>query len=344
VDYAAGVNPTFVTILDITGDGRNDMVVADFGTGNLDGAVVVLPGLAGGGFGPALSYGSGINPFALAVGDLNGDGILDIAIANAESSNLVSVMLGLPGGGFGPVANYPAVAVMESIAIGDLNGDGRMDLVVGSGSASANVLYGLAGGGFGPGTVIDTGGFSYVVAVADLNGDTRSDLVSTNGIAGVTVYYGLPGGSLGGRTDYDIPGDIEGLALGDVNGDGRPDIVTGAYFSNPNPVGGVSTLLNLPGGGFGLPTSYRNGREPRRWPSGTWTDGKPEIARPALTGTSCPWFRAARAGISSVALLWWRSPAGIALGNLNGDGRPDIAVPNGAFVAANRPRYHGYSG
>ena len=294
---------------------------------------MVLPGIAGGDFGPASSYGTGTNPIALAVGDLNGDGILDVAAPNSSSSNLVTVLLGLPGGGFGTVTSFPVGTSphsLNSIAIGDMDGDGRNDLIVGRLDDSATVLYGLAGGGFGPNTDFPTNGRSDVVAVADLNGDARLDLVSTND-SGVTVYYGLPGGSLGGRTDFVIPGDINGLALGDLNGDGRPDIVTGTYLTLPGILGSVATLLGLPGGGFGPPTTYQTGGGTSLVAIGDLdADGSPEIAGAGFDGNfvSVVWSRPGGGFLASPYYDGGASHFGIAVGDLNGDARPDIAVPN----------------
>ena len=343
IDYPTGGTGDLVRILDLTGDGVNDLVTNDYDGG----AIVVLPGLPGGGFGPALRYGSGFAPYSFAIGDLNGDGIRDIAAVNVSFivpgfGEFASVMLGLPGGGFGPVINYPAGVpgdTFESIAIGDLDGDGRKDLALGRANDRPVILYGLPGGGYGPPTLLDPSGSpysSYIVAVGDLNLDGRLDLAAAND-DGVVVYYGQPGGTMGGRTDYVVPGDVESVVFADLNGDGRLEIVMGAFLTIPPTLGSVVVLYNLPGGGFGPPVSYKAAL-------GAWLldvgdldgNGAPDIATAN--------FDVAAAGVVLNPVGGGATPYssggnfhfGVALGDLDGDTRPDIAVSNGTLTFPNQ--------
>jgi hypothetical protein len=157
-DYTAGNNPVFVTTADVTGDGRLDLVVANAGDPNnfpqVAGSVSILPGLVGGGFGARTDYGSGIFANSIAIGDLDGDGHLDLAVTDGSLTTMShvsvgSVMFGLPGGGFGAATTLPVVAppsgTLGSIAMGDLNGDGLQDLAVAA-TSSAIVLLQIAGG------------------------------------------------------------------------------------------------------------------------------------------------------------------------------------------------------
>jgi len=70
----------------------------------------------------------GNNPLSVAVGDLNGDGTLDLAVANA--SGKVSILLGTATGNFGAATNFDAGTTPASVALGDFNGDGKLDLAV----------------------------------------------------------------------------------------------------------------------------------------------------------------------------------------------------------------------
>src|SRR2546428_13621074 len=75
-------------------------------------------------FSPAVSYPVGVNPQAVVTGDFNGDGRLDLAVAN-QSSNTVSILLGNADGTFQPAQNFATGTGPQSPAVGDFNGDGR---------------------------------------------------------------------------------------------------------------------------------------------------------------------------------------------------------------------------
>ena len=93
----------------------------------------------------------------MAIGDVNGDGKPDLAVAN-YGSNTVSVLLGNGAGGFGAKTDFATGTGPHSVAIGDLNGDGKPDLAVANdGSNTVSVLLGNGAGGFGAKTDFATG-------------------------------------------------------------------------------------------------------------------------------------------------------------------------------------------
>ena len=126
------------------------------------------------------SVHAGSNPTSAAVGDFNGDGKLDLAVANAGSKN-VSVLLGNGDGTFKAPVNFGAPGP-QSVAVGDFNGDGKLDLAVanygGYGNvASVSVLFGNGNGTFQPAVeYISAGSNPSSLAVADFNGDGRFDM------------------------------------------------------------------------------------------------------------------------------------------------------------------------
>src|SRR5262249_60353602 len=116
---------------------------------------LVLLGIGKCALSAASPYSTGIGPFSVAIADLNGDGRLDLAVANygnpLSGVGTISVLLGSVGGGFQGQTQYPTLtgfAGAQSVAIGDLNGDSRLDLVVADASDKVPVLLVQAGGGF----------------------------------------------------------------------------------------------------------------------------------------------------------------------------------------------------
>lgn len=144
-------------------------------------AAVLPPAPALGFFGKAKSFATELRAYSMAVGDLNGDGIPDIAAANFISKS-VAVLFGNGDGSFGPVQNFAAGAGSNAVAIGKLNGDGLPDLAVtNQETGSVSVLLGNGSGGFGKPKRFAAGPAAGPLVIDDLNGDSRPDLVVDNG-------------------------------------------------------------------------------------------------------------------------------------------------------------------
>src|SRR5262249_10535590 len=134
---------------DVNGDGRLDLAVANYGgpPSFNDSNVSVLLGNGDGSFQPARNFAAGLLPVFLAAGDVNGDGLPDLAVAHGDGT--VSVLLGNGDGSFQPARNFGAGGYRGSVAIGDVNGDGVSDLAVASlESANVCVLLGNGDGSF----------------------------------------------------------------------------------------------------------------------------------------------------------------------------------------------------
>ena len=119
---------------------------------------------------------SAIAPQSVAVGDFNGDGKQDLAVANNYSKN-VSILLGDGTGNFSAATNFPVFDQLYSVGVGDFNGDGKQDLAtVNWVSDSVAILLGDGTGSFGAPTDFTVGDTPRSVAVGDFNGDGRQDL------------------------------------------------------------------------------------------------------------------------------------------------------------------------
>ncbi|TFH29142.1 MAG: VCBS repeat-containing protein [Deltaproteobacteria bacterium] len=139
VGYAAGSQPMSIAVGDLNGDGRPDLAVANYGSpdGSIQATASILlqdptdPGR----FLPATDYATGFRSISIAIGDLNGDGKADLAVANPVTTGPVgsiSILFQAPGtpGNFLPAVYYPGFFQPLSVAIGDLDGDGNADIVV----------------------------------------------------------------------------------------------------------------------------------------------------------------------------------------------------------------------
>src|SRR5262249_34999911 len=159
--------PYSVAVADVSGDGRQDLVVANYGPTTGGTTVSVLLGNGNGTFQAKQDFITGLHPHSVAIADLNGDGKRDLAGA---TQNGVSVLLGNGTGTFKAAQNFTAGG--RSVAIADVSGDSTPDLVVvNSGSNSVNILLGNGNGTFQAAQNFATGGFPQSVVVADLSRD-----------------------------------------------------------------------------------------------------------------------------------------------------------------------------
>ncbi|HEX4456665.1 MAG TPA: VCBS repeat-containing protein [Polyangia bacterium] len=233
IQLPAGYEGESTAIGDVTGDGRNDVVVGAWQSGvSVDGTVVfVFAQLPSGALDAPVMYAvvdsGALTPRSIALGDLDGDGRLDVAVARLAD---VGVLYQTAGGTLAPIV--PLTVTQggngeELVAIADFNGDGRADLVATGWAANGIDLWlqGADGTLAGPESFVCPHGGYDDIAVADFDGDGSSDLI----IAGPQATSGcLLQQSAGGFLPYvSLPysEDVEAIAGGDVDGDGRPDFV-----------------------------------------------------------------------------------------------------------------------
>ncbi|HEY4205727.1 MAG TPA: FG-GAP-like repeat-containing protein, partial [Puia sp.] len=239
VEFATGSTPFSVAIGDLDGDGRPDLAVADY----LPGTVSIFRNTSSAGsvsFAAKTDIPTLATPRYVTMGDIDGDGKPDLAIAN-ERSSAISVIRNTSTTGALSFATRVDLAVAgspTSIAIGDLDGDGKADLAVSNyGKESVGIIRNASSSGnISLSSAIDfpTGSSAYHVAIGDLNGDGKPDLA----VATTLSVYVYNNNSTSGNISlvnpwnyYDFPPYF--IALGDLDGDTKPDLVA-ANFTHSN--------------------------------------------------------------------------------------------------------------
>ncbi|PTL76167.1 FG-GAP-like repeat-containing protein [Vitiosangium sp. GDMCC 1.1324] len=246
-----GAWPSSAKGVDVDGDGQKEVVTLDRGSGYGTSGVSVLRGRGNGTFVMPSHMQSGTRPVALAMMDLDGDGLLDVASAN-ESSNNVSVLMGSGTGTFQTLTPVGVGTKPVALVAADVDGDGKQDLVTANEDGKdVSVLLGNKDGTFrGPVSVAVGSGPVSLVAI-DLDADGKPELVTANRATNdVRVLPNNGDGTFKAATAFATGTEPMALVAGDVDSDGKVDLVTANHGSRD-----VSVLL---GNGDGTFQAARN--------------------------------------------------------------------------------------
>lgn len=243
--------PRSVALGDVNGDQIVDLAAANYGATPFNSSVSVYIGIGDGTYQEQALYEVEVNPIAVEIADMNGDGASDLVVLNSHTAGFadeipatVSVLLNVGDGTFGPQAVSAPLAIEGQAALGedlevaDVNGDCHPDAV----AVTRHAIYVLTNDGagaltLGPNAVVGTGSFRSV-AVADLDGDGLLDIAGaiSSGLGGsVELYRNEGNGTFGLAEVLGLTGFTtrSGLALADADGDGDPDlaVTTGVAFT-----------------------------------------------------------------------------------------------------------------
>ena len=348
--YSTGPEPVAVALGDLSGDSKADLVVAHQGSSSIS----VRRGNGNGTFGIRLDYDVPASwaPRALALGDLDGDGHPDVAVANSPDDDStgpagLAVFRGYSNASFGSITSYPVGIKLSGVVMGDLDGDGDQDLVVTDEVANrASVLINAGSGSFMSPVHYGAGNGPLGVAIGDLNGDSKLDIATANHLSGsVTVLFGGGNGTFVTELELATAEDCRAVAIGLVDGDAIPDLVTANGSSRT-----ISVLKGLGGGRFAQPAAFPTAVAPTSVGIVLLNaDAQPDVAfgSTGLTEPGFPGFPpvgrsnlvGAMLGTAGetfdLPLLFGSSdePHAIALADLDGSGRADMVVTSRGSAA-----------
>ncbi|HEY2867337.1 MAG TPA: VCBS repeat-containing protein [Pyrinomonadaceae bacterium] len=329
-------HPTMPAVADVNKDGNPDIIVPN------GGGISVFLGDGKGGFPQAdgSPFASGQTGADIGVVDFNGDGNLDVALAN-HGVKTCEILLGNGKGQFslapGSPFNVESNPHPHGIAVGDFNHDGRADIAIDSWAENKVLVLSGKGDGTvqGPGVKFDVGKMPYQrLRVADVNEDGNADIITSNfESASVSILLG-DGKSGFTRKDFSTPADPFGIAIADVNGDKHLDIVIGHYSGHVVDTSGnaMSVLLGDGKGNFSLlkGAPFSTGNYPGTVAAGDINgDGIADIVVPnyedgTLTIYLCTKDAVTPAPYSPIRV--GRTPHGVTIADLDHDGIGDIVV------------------
>ncbi|HEY6941967.1 FG-GAP-like repeat-containing protein [Dokdonella sp.] len=352
--FATGAGPFSVAVADVNGDGKSDLIVANYFGGSLVSVLLntTAPGATTPSFAAQVTFATGSGPHSVTTADVNGDGKPDLIVANFDA-NTISVLLNttVPGAttpGFAAQRSFAAGAGPICVTAADINGDGKADLLLTNfGGNTVSVLLnttapGATTPGFAARQTFTTGANPFSVAAADVNGDGKPDLIVTNAnSSGVSVLLNttVPGAttpSFAAQQAFATGSNNQSVTVAEINGDGKPDLIVANFYD-----GTVSVLLNTTAPGATTPSfatqqAFTTGLSPR---SATATDvnndGKSDLivansdsnSVSVLLNTTAPGAITASFATQQT-FATGDKPVFVTVGDVNGDGKPDLIVAN----------------
>ncbi len=343
VDFATGSYPTDVSAGDLDGDGRLDMAITNFYSNTIS----VLRNTSTSGsisFASKLDFTTGISPEMVFLGDIDGDGMLDLVVTNYEDIAL-SVLRNTSTSGnisFAVKQDFTTGLHPDDVSLGDVDGDGKPDIVVTVFSSNAVSVFRntstIGNVSFASKQDFTTGSTASGVSLGDVDGDGKLDMVVTCASDNsVSIWRNTSEtGNISFASHQDFYSGIWpfNVPLGDIDGDGKIDIITVNLTSNTVSVlRNTSTSGSITNGSLAVKQDFTTATNPFGISlADVDGDRKPDFV---VTGTIDNMVSVFR-NMSTIGNISFSSKQdfktkgnksyGVCLGDIDGDGKPDLAI------------------
>lgn len=286
--YSVGHAPGWVTAADANGDGRLDLICANY----TDNTLTILTNSGGGVFGSNATLNVGDRPVSVVAADLRNLGKVDLICANfgGGGGKALTVLTNNGSGIFGSNMTLTAGIGPTAIAVGDFNTDSKLDLVCantgtnGNNGTTLTVFTNNGSGVLVSNLALSVGSAPVSVATTDVNGDGKLDIVCANDVGNsISVLTNKGGAKFATSATITVGTGPSCVVAGDVNGDGKADLITANLSAST-----ITVVTNNGSGGFVTSAT---------------------LSLPLLGGVPA-------------------LPEGVAVADLNGDGKLDLISAN----------------
>jgi len=313
IDYAVGTNPYDVQMGDFDGDGKQDIAVANFGSNT----VSIFRNISTSGsisHETQVDFATGTGPTAIAIGDIDLDGKVDMAVTNING-NTVSVhrnaSTGIGSLSFFASQNFATDVDPIDVAIDDFDGDGKVDMAVVNQSTNSISTYlntsSIGSISFTTQSAFVTGAVPYLFSTGDLDGDGKAEIAVANfGDNTVSVLRNISSNgniSFLSKVDFSTGSLPQSVAIGDIDGDEKPDLAVASRSSNAISVyKNNSTVGIIDVNSFAPAIHYSTNSEPVDVAIGDFdNDGKPDLVSANIASSNLSIFR--NAAITTIITL-----------------------------------------